>query len=137
MVLAGPNALVFLVKNCGWRRDLLCHKPLGLALVVGPNVVGSGLQSRPKTLPKDANSVEPCLPTRPNKVFDYGRHYSAIVKHTIGSCVNVLMAIDNKSPDHHRHALHYEKDHVTTLSVTRRKAIFEQTVASHAQLKKH
>jgi hypothetical protein len=96
-VSAELNALVFLVKNCGWGCDLLCHKPLGLALMVGPNVIGSGLQSRPKTLLKGANSVGPYLPARLNKVFDYRRHYKATVKHTIGSCINVLMATDNKS----------------------------------------
>jgi hypothetical protein len=85
--------LLCLVNNCGWGSDLLCHKSLGLTLVAGLNAVGSGLQSKPKTLPKSANSVGPCFPARPKRVFDcgyrvfdYGRHCSATLQHSVGSC---------------------------------------------------
>jgi hypothetical protein len=45
------------------------------------------------------------------------------------------MTTGDKPLDHHRHALHWEEDHVTALSVTQRKAIFGQTVALHAPSK--
>jgi hypothetical protein len=47
------------------------------------------------------------------------------------------MTIGDKPPNHHQHAPHQEEEHMMALPVTRWKAIFRQTMASHAPLKVH